>query len=90
MRYSTFIINKKHKLSKKHIKNLLFVSTIIIILIPIWTLFIKDMLIKADYTYYISEKGNDDNIGSKDSPLKSLDGFKSLLIKDIDNKKITK
>lgn len=90
MRYSTFIINKKHKLYKKYIKNLLFVSTIIIILIPIWALFIKDMLMKADYTYYISEKGNDDNIGSKDMPLQSLNGFKSLLIKDINNKKITK
>lgn len=89
MRYSTFIINKKHKLYKKYLNNLIFISIIIIILIAICPLSLKNIFVKADYIYYISEKGKDDNIGNKDNPLQSLNGFKDLLIKDINNRKIT-
>ncbi|MEO2512505.1 hypothetical protein, partial [Clostridium tertium] len=78
-----------HKLYKKYLNTLIFISIIIIILIAICPLYLKNIFVKADYIYYISEKGNDDNIGNKDNPLQSLNGFKDLLIKDINNKKIT-
>lgn len=77
MKYSTFIINKKHKLYKKYLNNLIFISIIIIILIAICPLYLKNIFVKTNYIYYISEKGNDDNIGNKDNPLQALMDLKT-------------
>lgn len=94
MQYSSFKINKKRALYKinktYHIKFLTFICILLVILLLISKLYSKNIIFKYNYKYYISEKGNDGNNGSKDYPFQSLQGFKNLLIKDINDNKITK
>ncbi|MGL4772311.1 MAG: right-handed parallel beta-helix repeat-containing protein [Clostridium sp.] len=61
-----------------------FISVIAISLL-IYTIFKP-----ITFSYYINLNGDDKNSGSKDAPLKSLEGFKQALIKDINEDKITK
>lgn len=90
MKYKSFKINKKrYSLYKKYSSNLIFIFSIIFIILLISYFPLKSILFKADYTFYISEKGSDNNDGTKAHPLQSLQGFKSLLIKDINDNKIT-
>ena len=80
---------RRHSLYKKYSRNSIFIFSIIVLTLLISYLSLKSILFKADYTFYISEKGSDNNDGTIDYPLKSLQGFKSLLIKDINDNKIT-
>lgn len=96
MKYNSFKINKKKHLYrkyysyKKYTKNSILFFSIVFVILLISYFSLKSILFKTDYTFYISEKGSDDNDGTKSHPLQTLEGFKTLLIKDINDNKITK
>lgn len=88
MYYSNFKVNKKRKLYKNKFKNSFLLFILVLSLLITFIFYLKTTLTKADYTYYISVNGSDDNNGSKNHPLQSLQGFKKLLIQDINDNKI--
>lgn len=95
MKYTSFRINKKRYLYrryssyKKYSRNPILIFSLIVPILLISYLSLKSLSFKPNYYYYISEKGSDNNDGSIAHPLRSLQGFKSLLIKDINDNKIT-
>ncbi|MDV4152007.1 right-handed parallel beta-helix repeat-containing protein [Clostridium sp. AL.422] len=79
--------NNSHR---KYLTNSLFTFLTALLLLFVSYHSFKNIFFKADYIYYISEDGSDDNDGSKSSPLRSLYGFKKLLIQNIKDNEITK